>query len=152
VLTSRTGSAPGLGAVRSAGWVGPAEIAFARYGRLANQRSLAVSIAPDGALSRGAGIELHLRTLDVAERVLSALVADGLADEARVGALCAWHGHAHDSRAEVTPAGFGLAAELTRGRAKPAIVRRIHHVKLTVGAGAPPTAKAYLGVRPYLVF
>jgi hypothetical protein len=153
VLTPRRGFAGALRAAARAGWDGPlgnAQEVFDRYGTLVAGPSLALAVGADGAFASPAGVELHLHTLDGTARLLSALARDGLADPALVESLLRWHGHADDVEGGVTPAGFAVAAELTRGRAWTTIVRRVHHVKLSVGRAAPVSAKAYLGAQPYL--
>jgi hypothetical protein len=143
-----------LHAAARAGWAGPlrdAREVFERYGPLVIGSSLALAVGADGAFAAGAGVELHLQTSEATTRLVSALVRDRLADPRLAEPLLRWHGHADDLEGEVTPAGFKVARELTRGRARTTIVRRVHHVKLTVRPEAPPSAKAYLGARPYFV-
>jgi hypothetical protein len=153
VLTPLSGFGCVFRAASGAGCEGPFDDArelVARYAPLVDGSALALAIGADGTVAAGVGVELQLRTFEPAERLLSALVEDGLAEPALAASLLRWHGHAHDLAGHVTPRGFAVARKLTRGRAAPAIIRRIHHLKLTLAPGAPPTAKAYLGARPYL--
>jgi hypothetical protein len=97
------------------------------------------------------GIELHLPRREDADDLLSVLCDDGLAEETTCRRLLAWHGHVVDDDGAGSPTAFHAALELTRGRVAPAIVRRIHHVKLTLAPDRPLSAKAYLGAHLRLV-
>jgi hypothetical protein len=110
-------------------------------------RSLAAGFDKDGSLLPRVGVELQLPALSNAERVFEALTSDGLSDGPTCARLLGWHGHRIDHAGEASPAGFGALKALRRGRVIPAVVRRIHHVKLTLEPGRPVTAKAYLGAR-----
>jgi hypothetical protein len=151
VLRSDTGSvAPGRAALNRCSWPGDgAELdrVLADYGSLARLQSVAVGFEPDGGLSAAGAAELHFPFREGAERVLQRLEADGLAAPGTSSRLLAWDGHAVQRSGESFPERFQAITALTGGRARSAIVRRIHHVKLTVVPNRPLTAKAYLGAQ-----
>jgi hypothetical protein len=119
-----------------------------RYAELTPRHSVALGIDGDGLVRPKVGVELHLPRREDAERVLALLESEGLADPGTTARLLGWHGH------QFAPGGAGLPYrlralhELTGGRLAPAIVRRVHHVKVGLEPGRPPTAKAYLGATP----
>jgi hypothetical protein len=141
-------SGPHLQTIVRAGWRGgraDLERLLARYAALTPMHSLAIGLERDGAVAPAVGIELHLPYREDAERLFPALCADGLADESGCERLLTWHGHALDEGCAASPTAFWPVSDLTRGRYVPAIVRRIHHVKLTLAPGLPVAVKAYLG-------
>jgi hypothetical protein len=132
----------------SAGWPGDTSALAAvldGYGGSLELRSVAVGFAADGALRVPVGVELHLPWKEDAEALLARLEADRIADPGACARVLAWHGHVVDAGGLASPPGFEALAEMTGGRFVGAVVRRIHHVKLTVAPGQPLTAKAYLG-------
>jgi hypothetical protein len=141
-------SGPDVRALVRAGWRGlRAELdrVLARYAALVPMHSLAIGLERDGEVPAPVGIELHLPYREDAERLLSVLCADGLAGEIACERLLAWHGHALDEACAASPTAFWAVPDLTRGRYMPAVVRRLHHVKLSLAPGRPVGAKAYLG-------
>jgi hypothetical protein len=50
-----------------------------------------------------------------------------------------------DEACVASPTAFCVVSDLTSGRFVPVIVRRIHHVKLTLAPDRPTIAKAYFG-------
>jgi hypothetical protein len=146
-------SGPHVQTIVRAGWRGSRadlDRLLARYAALAPMHSLAIGLERDGEVPPAVGVELHLPYREDAERLLAALCADGLADELCCEGLLAWHGHALDEAGAASPTAFWAVPDLTRGRYVPAIVRRVHHVKLTLAPGRPVRAKAYLGARARL--
>jgi hypothetical protein len=145
ILHSTTpGRTPGLDALRRSGWAGDLA-AVERYAPLVPLRSVALGFAPDGRPDARAAVELVLPWPDDVDRLLAALEADGLAAPGSRAALLAWHGHAPLVGPVAEP--FAPLVELTGGRRRPALVRRVNHVKLTLAPGRPPTAKAYTSAR-----
>ncbi len=141
-------SGPHVETIARAGWThdrADLDRLLARYAPLAPRYSLAIGIERDGTVPPAVGIELHLPYREDAERLLSALCADGLADEISCEGLLAWHGHVLDESCAASPTAFWGVSDLTSGRFVPAIVRRIHHVKLTLAPDRPTSAKAYFG-------
>jgi hypothetical protein len=135
-------------ALASAGWPGDTAALAAvldGYGASLELRSVAVGFAADGSLHAPVGVELHLPWKVDAEALLARLEADGIADPRACARVLGWHGHAVDRSGHALPPGFEALSEMTGGRFVGAVVRRIHHVKLTVAPGRPVTAKAYLG-------
>ena len=145
-----SGAIPGREALQRAGW--PLDFsriaqAVGRYVELAPMSSLAVGIDGGGTPLATGGVELHLPRRADADRLLAALVDHRLASPEIAARLRGWHGHRLDPMGTGSPQGLVALARVTGGRLVPGVVRRIHHVKLTVRAGAAPTAKAYLGAR-----
>jgi hypothetical protein len=137
-----------------AGWPGETSVLASvldRYGASLELRSVAVGFAVDGALHPPVGLELHLPRKADAEALLARLEADGIADPGVRARLLAWHGHVVDHAGLGSPPAFRVVTEMTGGRSVGAVVRRIHHVKLTVTPERPLTAKAYLGAGLRLV-
>jgi hypothetical protein len=143
-----TGAGFAVGALARVGWPGDlARVAdvLLRYGPLGRLRSLGIGFEPQGDVSIAIGVELHVPGRADAERLLRRMEDDGLAAPGASSRLLAWHGHALDPAGEGTPAPFHALAALTRGKAVPAVIRRIHHVKLTLVPDRALAAKAYLG-------
>jgi hypothetical protein len=148
LASASSDSGPHVETIVRAGWKGSRadlERLLARYAPLASRHPLAIGIERDGTVSPAVGIELNIPHREDAERLLSALCADGLADEMVCERLLAWHGHVLDEACAAAPTAFCLVSDLTSGRFVPAIVRRIQHVKLTLAPDRPTSAKAYFG-------
>jgi hypothetical protein len=139
---------PAMAALGRVGWRGDIDAladTIGRYGTSLAERSLAVGVAADGTVLAPVGVELHLPGPDDAAALLHRLEADGLAASGTADRLLRWPGHALDHDGTGTPQAFVKLAGLTRGRVVGAVVRRIHHVKLSLAPGRALTAKAYLG-------
>jgi hypothetical protein len=137
-----------VGALTNAGWRGDAGAlagVLHRYGASLELRSVAVGFAADGSLHAPVGVELHLPWKVDAEALLAGLAADGIAEPGACARVLGWHGHVVDREGHASPPGFEAVSEMTGGRFVGAVVRRIHHVKVSVAPGVPLTAKAYLG-------
>lgn len=145
LATADAGAPRAAAALGRLGWDGdgPAlKRALDRWAPLASRCSLAVGWTADGAFERPVGIELHLPGRDDAAALLAALERARLAAPGTAERLVAWHGH---DRPAVAAEPFAALLELTRSRLVPAVVRRVHHVKLTIAADGTTLAKAYLG-------
>jgi hypothetical protein len=148
LASASSDSGPHVETIVRAGWTGgraDLERLLARYAPLASRYPLAIGIERDGTVTPAVGIELNIASRKGAERLLSALCADGLADETACEGLLTWHGHVLDEACAASPTAFCVVSDLTSGRLVPAIVRRIHHVKLTLAPDRPTFAKAYFG-------
>jgi hypothetical protein len=142
--SARPGRTAGLEALRRRGWTGDLAAAE-RYMALVPLHSVALGFAPDGRPDPRVGVELVLPWPADVDRLLTALEADGLAAPGSRSALLAWHGHAPLEGPAAEP--FAPLVALTGGRRRPAVVRRVNHVKLTLAPGQPLTAKVYPSAR-----
>ncbi|MBV8988621.1 MAG: hypothetical protein JO372_08675 [Solirubrobacterales bacterium] len=155
VLTSSgTGAASAMRALARVGWPGDlAALAdvLLQYGPLGSRQSVGIGFDSGGELSVAVGVELLVPGRPDAERLLRRMEDDGLAAPGATSRLLAWHGHALDPAGDGAPDAFRALSALTRGKAVPAVIRRIHHIKLTLAPDRTLAAKAYLGAALRLV-